>query len=281
MLLAFFYPSFLSPRALSQKKKTLLSLKYISRQRTTTRSPSLTTIQTMRRRRRKRRRSVSKFASLKIHRRTRFNTKSGSSFDDSDDDVNDVIKNEEEEARDEEEFLESGFEFSFECVFSKASTPSVAEEEEDEEEEEEEEEFAVRLSYAFDISNALVRSRLGTMMITNDKSENNNKDKDEEVLKTMVFTLKEDRFSFSSNEQKGNVSAHITLSVDAHEMQKILERVPLRVKENTACVLVETMKREDDNSKKYIVDDRVTVVAKHFRCEETGKLKRQFVNPFV
>jgi hypothetical protein len=25
----------------------------------------------------------------------------------------------------------------------------------------------------------------------------------------------------------------------------------------------------------------VTVVAKHFRCEETGKLKRQFVNPFV
>jgi hypothetical protein len=64
-------------------------------------------------------------------------------------------------------------------------------------------------------------------------------------------------------------------------MQKILERVPLRVKENTACVLVETMKREDDNSKKYIVDDRVTVVAKHFRCEETGKLKRQFVNPFV
>jgi hypothetical protein len=235
----------------------------------------------MRRRRRKRRRSVSKFASLKIHRRTRFNTKSGSSFDDSDD-VNDVIKNEEEEARDdEEEFLESGFEFSFECVFSKASTPSVAEEEEDEEEEEEEEEFAVRLSYAFDISNALVRSRLGTMMITNDKSENNNKDKDEEVLKTMVFTLKEDRFSFSSNEQKGNVSAHITLSVDAHEMQKILERVPLRVKENTACVFVETMKREDDNSKKYIVDDRLTVVAKHFRCEETGKLKRQFVNPFV
>jgi hypothetical protein len=64
-------------------------------------------------------------------------------------------------------------------------------------------------------------------------------------------------------------------------MQKILERVPLRVKENTACVFVETMKREDDNSKKYIVDDRLTVVAKHFRCEETGKLKRQFVNPFV
>ena len=229
-------------------------------------------------RRRKRRRSFS-IASLKIHRHKQcFNTKSGSSFDD----VNDVIKNEEEEARDdEEEFLESGFEFSFECVFSKASTPSVAEEEEDEEEEEEEEEFAVRLSYAFDISNALVRSRLGTMMITNDKSENNNKDKDKEVLKTMVFTLKEERFSSSSNEQKGNVSAHITLSVDAHEMQKILERVPLRVKENTACVFVETMKREDDNSKKYIVDDRLTVVAKHFRCEETGKLKRQFVNPFV
>ena len=196
----------------------------------------------------------------------------------------------------EEAFLESGFEVSLGvCVFSKSSssrddvddafvtdrtgTPSSSVEEEDEKEEEEE--FVVRLSYAFDISNALVRSRLGTMMITNDKSENNNKDKDEEVLKTMVFTLKEDRFSFSSNEQKGNVSAHITLSVDAHEMQKILERVPLRVKENTACVLVETMKREDDNSKKYIVDDRVTVVAKHFRCEETGKLKRQFVNPFV
>ena len=226
-------------------------------------------------RRRKRRRSFS-IASLKIHRHKRFNTKSGSSFDDDDDDV---IKNEEEAF--DEEFLESGFEFSFECVFSKASTPSVAEEEEDEEEEEEEEEFAVRLSYAFDISNALVRSRLGTMMITNDKSENNNKDKDKEVLKTMVFTLKEERFSSSSNEQKGNVSAHITLSVDAHEMQKILERVPLRVKENTACVFVETMKREDDNSKKYIVDDRLTVVAKHFRCEETGKLKRQFVNPFV
>ena len=156
------------------------------------------------------------------------------------------------------------------------------EEEDEEEEEEEEEEFAVRLSYAFDISNALVRSRLGTMMITNDKSEeNNNKDKDKEVLKTMVFTLKEERFSSSSNEQKGDVSTRITLSVDAHEMQKILERVPLRVKENTACVFVETMKREDDNSKKYIVDDRLTVVAKHFRCEETGKLKRQFVNPFV
>ena len=225
-------------------------------------------------RRRKRRRSFS-IASLKIHRHKRFNTKSGSSFDD----VNDVIKNEEEDAFDDEAFLESGFEFSLECVFSKASTPSVAEEED--EEEEEEEEFAVRLSYAFDISNALVRSRLGTMMITNDKSENNNKDKDKEVLKTMVFTLKEERFSSSSNEQKGNVSAHITLSVDAHEMQKILERVPLRVKENTACVFVETMKREDDNSKKYIVDDRLTVVAKHFRCEETGKLKRQFVNPFV
>jgi len=62
------------------------------------------------------------------------------------------------------------------------------------------------------------------------------------------------------------------------------------VKENTACVFVETIKREDDtptntttreNTKKYIVDDRLTVVAKHFRCEETGKLKRQFVNPFV
>ena len=226
-------------------------------------------------RRRKRRRSFS-IASLKIHGHKRFNTKSGSSFDDDDDDV---IKNEEEAF--DEEFLESGFEFSFECVFSKASTPSVAEEEDEEEEEEEEEEFAVRLSYAFDISNALVRSRLGTMMITNDKSENNNKDKDKEVLKTMVFTLKEERFSSSSNEQKGDVSTCITLSVDAHEMQKILERVPLRVKENTACVFVETMKREDDNSKKYIVDDRLTVVAKHFRCEETGKLKRQFVNPFV
>ena len=144
-------------------------------------------------RRRKRRRSFS-IASLKIHRHKRFNTKSGSSFDDDDD----LIKNEEEAF--DEEFLESGFEFSFECVFSKASTPSVAEEE-DEEEEEEEEEFAVRLSYAFDISNALVRSRLGTMMITNDKSENNNKDKDKEVLKTMVFTLKEERFSSSSNGQ--------------------------------------------------------------------------------
>ena len=230
-------------------------------------------------RRRKRRRSFS-IASLKIHGHKRFNTKSGSSFDDDDDDV---IKNEEEDACDDEAFLESGFEVSLECVFSKASTPSVAEEEEeDEEEEEEEEEFAVRLSYAFDISNALVRSRLGAKMITNDKSdENNNKDKDKEVLKTMVFTLKEERFSSSSNEQKGDVSAHVTLSVDAHEMQKILERVPLRVKENTACVFVETMKREDDNSKKYIVDDRLTVVAKHFRCEETGKLKRQFVNPFV
>tara|TARA_Y100000746_G_C15341723_1_gene382105 strand:+ start:44 stop:730 length:687 start_codon:yes stop_codon:yes gene_type:complete len=227
-------------------------------------------------RRRKRRRRSFSIASLKIHRHKQcFNTKSGSSFDD----VNDVIKNEEEDAFDDEAFLESGFEFSLECVFSKASTPSVAEEEDDEEEEEEEEEFAVRLSYAFDISNALVRSRLGTMMITNDKSEeNNNKDKDKEVLKTMVFTLKEERFTY---EQKGNNDNGITLSVDAREMQKILERVPLRVKENTACVFVETMKREDDNSKKYIVDDRLTVVAKHFRCEETGKLKRQFVNPFV
>jgi len=244
------------------------------------------------RRRRKRRRSFSKIASLKIHRRKRrFDTKSGSSFDDVNDDV---IKNEEEDACDDEAFLESGFEVSLECVFSKASTPSVAEEEEeDEEEEEEEEEFAVRLSYAFDISNALVRSRLGR---TNDKEndENNEDDKDEEeVLKTMVFTLKEERFSSSSNEQKGDVSAHVTLSVDAHEMQKILERVPLRVKENTACVFVETMtpreddtptktpNTRDDTTKKYIVDDRVTVVAKHFRCEETGKLKRQFVNPFV
>ena len=228
------------------------------------------------RRRRKRRRSFSKIASLKIHRRKRrFDTKSGSSFDDVNDDV---IKNEEEDACDDEAFLESGFEVSLECVFSKASTPSVAEEEDDEEEEEEEE-FAVRLSYAFDISNALVRSRLGAKMITNDKSEeNNNKDKDKEVLKTMVFTLKEERFTY---EQKGNNDNGITLSVDAREMQKILERVPLRVKENTACVFVETMKREDDNSKKYIVDDRLTVVAKHFRCEETGKLKRQFVNPFV
>ena len=205
-------------------------------------------------------------------------------------------------------FLESGFEVSLGvCVFSKSSssrddvddafvtdrtgTPSSSVEEEDEKEEEEE--FVVRLSYAFDISNALVRSRLGTMMIRND-NENNNEDKDkEEVLKTMVFTLKEERFTY---EQKGNTDASTTtrnsikLSVDAHEMQKILERVPLRVKENTACVFVETMKREDDtptntttreNTKKYIVDDRLTVVAKHFRCEETGKLKRQFVNPFV
>jgi hypothetical protein len=232
----------------------------------------------MRRRRRKKRRRIS-IASLKI-----FEEETSSS------------SSEEEE---EGAFLESGFEVSLGvCVFSKSSsssrddvddafvtdrtgTPSSSSVEEDEDEKEEEEEFVVRLSYAFDISNALVRSRLGTMMITNDKSENNNKDKDKEVLKTMVFTLKEERFSSSSNEQKGNVSTHITLSVDAHEMQKILERVPLRVKENTACVFVETMKREDDNSKKYIVDDRLTVVAKHFRCEETGKLKRQFVNPFV
>ena len=202
-------------------------------------------------------------------------------------------------------FLESGFEVSLGvCVFSKSSssrddvddafvtdrtgTPSSSSVE-DEDEKEEEEEFVVRLSYAFDISNALVRSRLG---ITNDKeNENNEEDKDEEeVLKTMVFTLKEERFTY---EQKGNNDNGITLSVDAREMQKILERVPLRVKENTACVFVETMKpREDDTptktpnirddtTKKYIVDDRVTVVAKHFRCEETGKLKRQFVNPFV
>ena len=203
-------------------------------------------------------------------------------------------------------FLESGFEVSLGvCVFSKSSssrdddvddafvtdrtgTPSSSSVEE-EDEKEEEEEFVVRLSYAFDISNALVRSRLG---ITNDKeNENNEEDKDEEeVLKTMVFTLKEERFTY---EQKGNNDNSITLSVDAREMQKILERVPLRVKENTACVFVETMKpREDDTptktpntrddtTKKYIVDDRVTVVAKHFRCEETGKLKRQFVNPFV
>jgi hypothetical protein len=203
-------------------------------------------------------------------------------------------------------FLESGFEVSLGvCVFSKSSssrdddvddafvtdrtgTPSSSSVE-DEDEKEEEEEFVVRLSYAFDISNALVRSRLG---ITNDKeNENNEEDKDEEeVLKTMVFTLKEERFTY---EQKGNNDNSITLSVDAREMQKILERVPLRVKENTACVFVETMKpREDDTptktpntrddtTKKYIVDDRVTVVAKHFRCEETGKLKRQFVNPFV
>ena len=204
--------------------------------------------------------------------------------------------------------MESGFEVSLGvCVFSKSSsssrdddvddafvtdrtgTPSSSSSVEDEDEKEEEEEFVVRLSYAFDISNALVRSRLG---ITNDKeNENNEEDKDEEeVLKTMVFTLKEERFTY---EQKGNNDNSITLSVDAREMQKILERVPLRVKENTACVFVETMKpREDDTptktpntrddtTKKYIVDDRVTVVAKHFRCEETGKLKRQFVNPFV
>ena len=203
-------------------------------------------------------------------------------------------------------FLESGFEVSLGvCVFSKSSSSSRDDVDDafvtdrtgtpssssvvDEDEKEEEEEFVVRLSYAFDISNALVRSRLG---ITNDKeNENNEEDKDEEeVLKTMVFTLKEERFTY---EQKGNNDNGITLSVDAREMQKILERVPLRVKENTACVFVETMKpREDDTptktpntrddtTKKYIVDDRVTVVAKHFRCEETGKLKRQFVNPFV
>ena len=206
----------------------------------------------------------------------------------------------------EEAFLESGFEVSLGvCVFSKSSSPRDDDVDDafvtdrtgtpssssvvDEDEKEEEEEFVVRLSYAFDISNALVRSRLG---ITNDKeNENNEEDKDEEeVLKTMVFTLKEERFTY---EQKGNNDNSITLSVDAREMQKILERVPLRVKENTACVFVETMKpREDDTptktpntrddtTKKYIVDDRVTVVAKHFRCEETGKLKRQFVNPFV
>mmetsp|Transcript_8689 Transcript_8689/g.27914 ORF Transcript_8689/g.27914 Transcript_8689/m.27914 type:complete len:235 (+) Transcript_8689:1-705(+) len=234
----------------------------------------------MRRRRRKRRRIS--IASLKIFEEE---TSSSSS---------------------EEAFLESGFEVSLGvCVFSKSSssrdddvddafvtdrtgTPSSSSVE-DEDEKEEEEEFVVRLSYAFDISNALVRSRLG---ITNDKeNENNEEDKDEEeVLKTMVFTLKEERFTY---EQKGNNDNSITLSVDAREMQKILERVPLRVKENTACVFVETMKpREDDTptktpntrddtTKKYIVDDRVTVVAKHFRCEETGKLKRQFVNPFV
>ncbi|CAL6318976.1 unnamed protein product [Bathycoccus prasinos] len=208
-------------------------------------------------------------------------------------------------SEEEEAFLESGFEVSLGvCVFSKSSssrddvddafvtdrtgTPSSSSVEE-QDEKEEEEEFVVRLSYAFDISNALVRSRLG---ITNDKeNENNEEDKDEEeVLKTMVFTLKEERFTY---EQKGNNDNSITLSVDAREMQKILERVPLRVKENTACVFVETMKpREDDTptktpntrddtTKKYIVDDRVTVLAKHFRCEETGKLKRQFVNPFV
>ncbi len=240
----------------------------------------------MRRRRRKRRRIS--IASLKI-----FEEETSSS-------------SEEEEGA----FLESGFEVSLGvCVFSKSSsssrddddvddafvtdrtgTPSSSSVEEDEDEKEEEEEFVVRLSYAFDISNALVRSRLG---ITNDKEndENNEEDKDEEeVLKTMVFTLKEERFTY---EQKGKNDNGITLSVDAREMQKILERVPLRVKENTACVFVETMKpREDDTptktpntrddtTKKYIVDDRVTVVAKHFRCEETGKLKRQFVNPFV
>ena len=235
----------------------------------------------MRRRRRKRRRIS--IASLKI-----FEEETSSS------------------SSEEEAFLESGFEVSLGvCVFSKSSssrddvddafvtdrtgTPSSSSSVEDEDEKEEEEEFVVRLSYAFDISNALVRSRLG---ITNDKeNENNEEDKDEEeVLKTMVFTLKEERFTY---EQKGNNDNGITLSVDAREMQKILERVPLRVKENTACVFVETMKpREDDTptktpntrddtTKKYIVDDRVTVVAKHFRCEETGKLKRQFVNPFV
>ena len=242
----------------------------------------------MRRRRRKKRRQIS-IASLKI-----FEEETSSS------------SSEEEE---EGAFLESGFEVSLGvCVFSKSSssrdddvddafvtdrtgTPSSSSSvEEDEDEKEEEEEFVVRLSYAFDISNALVRSRLGR---TNDKEndENNEEDKDEEeALKTMVFTLKEERFTC---EQKGNSDNGITLSVDAREMQKILERVPLRVKENTACVFVETMKpREDDTptktpntrddtTKKYIVDDRVTVVAKHFRCEETGKLKRQFVNPFV
>jgi hypothetical protein len=243
----------------------------------------------MRRRRRKKRRRIS-IASLKIFEEE---TSSSSS-----------------EAEEEGAFLESGFEVSLGvCVFSKSSSssrdddvddafvtdrtgtpPSSSSVEEDEDEKEEEEEFVVRLSYAFDISNALVRSRLG---ITNDKEndENNEEDKDEEeALKTMVFTLKEERFTY---EQKGNNDNGITLSVDAREMQKILERVPLRVKENTACVFVETMKpREDDTptktpntrddtTKKYIVDDRVTVVAKHFRCEETGKLKRQFVNPFV
>ena len=243
----------------------------------------------MRRRRRKKRRRIS-IASLKI-----FEEETSSS------------SSEEEE---EGAFLESGFEVSLGvCVFSKSSSssrdddvddafvtdrtgtpPSSSSVEEDEDEKEEEEEFVVRLSYAFDISNALVRSRLG---ITNDKEndENNEEDKDEEeALKTMVFTLKEERFTY---EQKGNNDNGITLSVDAREMQKILERVPLRVKENTACVFVETMtpreddtptktpNTRDDTTKKYIVDDRVTVVAKHFRCEETGKLKRQFVNPFV
>ena len=225
-----------------------------------------------------RRKRRSFIASLKIQR------KSGSS---------DFGNEEEEETT---EFLESGFEVSLGVSSSSSrvvdltdttETPSVVEEED-----EEEEEFVVRLSYAFDISNALVRSRLGTMMIrNNDENNEEDKDKEEEILlKTMVFVLKEERFS---NEQKGNNDASTTrsikLSVDAHEMQKILERVPLRVKENTACVFVETMKREDDtptntttrDTKKYIVDDRLTVVAKHFRCEETGKLKRQFVNPFV
>ena len=227
-----------------------------------------------------RRRRRSFIASLKIQR------KSGSS---------DFGNEEEEETT---EFLESGFEVSLGVSSSSSrvvdnaltdttETPLVEDEEDNEEEE-----FVVRLSYAFDISNALVRSRLGTMMIRNN-DENNEEDKDDEeeiLLKTMVFVLKEERFS---NEQKGNNDASTTrsikLSVDAHEMQKILERVPLRVKENTACVFVETMKREDDtptntttrDTKKYIVDDRLTVVAKHFRCEETGKLKRQFVNPFV
>jgi len=242
----------------------------------------------MRRRRRKRRRIS--IASLKIFEEE---TSSSSSAE------------EEEEGA----FLESGFEVSLGvCVFSKSSPrdddvdddafvtdrtgtpPSSSSVEDEEDEKEEEDEFVVRLSYAFDISNALVRSRLGR---TNDKEndENNEEDKDEEeALKTMVFTLKEERFTY---EQKGNNDNGITLSVEASEMQKILERVPLRVKENTACVFVETMKpREDDTptktpntrddtTKKYIVDDRVTVVAKHFRCEETGKLKRQFVNPFV
>ena len=160
--------------------------------------------------------------------------------------------------------------------------------------------FATRSLVAFLLSNALVRSRLGAKMIRNDnEKKDEEKDKEEVLLKTMVFTLKEERFSC---DKKGNTddasttpttrTNSITLSVDAREMQKILERVPLRVKENTACVFVETMKpREDDtptnttttrdDTKKYIVDDRVTVVAKHFRCEETGKLKRQFVNPFV
>jgi len=246
----------------------------------------------MRRRRRRKRRRIFSIASLKI-----FEEETSSSS---------------EEEEEEGAFLESGFEVSLGvCVVSKSSSSSRDDDvddafvtdrtgtppsssssvvdEEEEDEKEEEEEFVVRLSYAFDISNALVRSRLGR---TNDKeNENNEDDKDEEeVLKTMVFTLKEERFTY---EQKGNNDNGITLSVDAREMQKILERVPLRVKENTACVFVETMKpREDDTptktpntrddtTKKYIVDDRVTVVAKHFRCEETGKLKRQFVNPFV